>query len=76
VLQTEVGIQVEMAADRSGTSSRSGRPSNRRDSPTARRARAIATKQSPKKLNNIDQHVARRLRMLRVLVGISQDELT
>jgi transcriptional regulator with XRE-family HTH domain len=64
-----------MAANRPGKS----RSTPRSDKPvpsTVRRAGVAAdATHSPKKPNQVDKHVAQRLRIRRTLVGISQDEL-
>ena len=63
-----------MPTDRPNTS-RPTRASDPLVPPKVRRGRSAGAKHSPKKPNRIDQHVAGRLRVRRLLVGISQDEL-
>ena len=63
-----------MPADRP-TISRPARAPDAHVPPKVRRGRSTSAKHSPKKPNRIDQHVAGRLRVRRLLVGISQDEL-
>jgi transcriptional regulator with XRE-family HTH domain len=68
-------MQVLMAANRSGSSRKTNRSDKRVPSTVRRTGQAADAVHSPKKPNRIDRHVAKRLRMRRALVGISQDEL-
>jgi transcriptional regulator with XRE-family HTH domain len=51
------------------------KPSEKKSKTRTPSRRASETKPSPKKPNYVDEHVAKRLRLRRNLLGLSQDEL-
>jgi transcriptional regulator with XRE-family HTH domain len=51
------------------------KPSEKKSKTRAPNRRGSETKVSPKKPNYVDEHVAKRLRLRRNLLGLSQDEL-